>query len=104
MLFRSEAAVGADLYAVLESCRWIGVLLTPLLPDFSARVLAQLDCPTLVSEAFWPADTDLTDAAAAARQGQEAWQQARRWGVLAPLAPLPEASPVMQRLEGPEAP
>ena len=31
-----------DLYAVLEAARLVGVLLAPLLPDLSARILEQL--------------------------------------------------------------
>jgi methionyl-tRNA synthetase len=99
-----EAEVAADLYAVLESCRWIGVLLTPLLPDLAARLLGQLACPILSSDALWPAEADLPTATAAASQAREAWDQSRRWGELTPQAPLPEASPVMQRLEMPDVP
>jgi methionyl-tRNA synthetase len=97
-----EAAVGADLYAVLESCRWIGVLLTPLLPDLSARMLRQLDCPTISCEAFWPVNSQQDTAQATAMVAAEAWRQARQWGGLSPLSPLPEPSPVMQRLELPD--
>ena len=39
---RSEAAVGTDLYAVLEATRIVGLLLAPLLPDLSQRILEQL--------------------------------------------------------------
>ena len=94
-----EASVGEDLYAVLESCRWIGVLLTPLLPDLSQRVLAQLDCAPIPCEALWPAASDETAAQRAAALTRAAWDDARRWAVLPSPAPLPEATPVMQRLE-----
>jgi methionyl-tRNA synthetase len=94
-----EASVGEDLYAVLESCRWIGVLLTPLLPDLSQRVLAQLDCAPIPCEALWPATSDETAARRAAALTRAAWEDARRWAVLPSPAPLPEATPVMQRLE-----
>lgn len=97
-----EAVVGADLYAVLESCRWIGVLLTPLLPDLSARMLRQLDCATISCEAFWPVPSPQATALASATAAAEAWRHAREWGGLAPLSPLPEPSPVMQRLEWPD--
>ena len=94
-----EASVGADLYAVLESCRWIGVLLTPLLPDLSSRILAQLDCQPIPCEALWPATSDLRAAQAAAAVTRAAWEDSRCWGSLPSPSPLPEASPVMQRLE-----
>ena len=94
-----EASVGADLYAVLESCRWIGVLLTPLLPDLSSRMLRQLDCPTIACEALWPATSEQSAARAAAAAANAAWLESRRWGGLPGEAPLPEAAPVMQRLE-----
>ncbi len=94
-----EAAVAADLYAVLESCRWIGTLLIPLLPDLASRMLQQLDCPTIPCDAFWPAPTDSQAAETAAARAKAAWQQSRVWGVLPSPAPLPEPSPVMQRLE-----
>jgi len=76
-------AVGADLYAVLETARWVGVLLAPLLPDLSARMLAQLGEEEVHSEA-------------GACGG---WRERQRWGLLAPGRPLPEPVPVMQRLE-----
>jgi methionyl-tRNA synthetase len=97
-----EEAVGADLYAVLESCRWIAVLLTPLLPDLSSRMLQQLACPTSPCDAFWPANTHRETAVASATVATEAWHLARHWGGLPPLSLLPEASPVMQRLELPD--
>ncbi|MEB3303677.1 MAG: methionine--tRNA ligase [Cyanobacteriota bacterium] len=95
-------AVGADLYAVLESCRWIGVLLIPLLPDLSARMLEQLACPSISCDAFWPASAALETAAAASQEAHGAWQRSRQWGVLPSHGPLPSASPVMQRLELPD--
>jgi methionyl-tRNA synthetase len=91
--------VGADLYAVLESCRWIGVLLTPLLPDLSGRILAQLACPALSSGALWPASQGRAEAERMAAASHSAWQDSRRWGLLPSPFPLPEAAPVMQRLE-----
>jgi methionyl-tRNA synthetase len=77
-------AVAADLYNVLETCRWVAVLLAPLLPDLSARMLEQLAQPVINSDAG--ADPD-------------AWAAARRWGGLQPSTPLPEPVPVLQRLE-----
>ena len=37
-----EHVVANDLYIVLESTRIVGLLLAPLLPDLSARILDQL--------------------------------------------------------------
>ena len=79
------AAVAADLYAVLETSRLVAVLLAPLLPDLSARMLGQLGQPPLLS-----GPQEVTPGA---------WQAACRWGGLTPGHPLPEPSPVMQRLE-----
>jgi methionyl-tRNA synthetase len=69
--------VGADLYAVLETARIVALLLAPLLPDLSARMLSQLG---------------QSEAGAG-------WPQQLRWGGLHAGAPLPEPSPVMARLE-----
>ena len=80
-----ESAVAADLYAVLETSRLVAVLLAPLLPDLSARMLSQLGQEPHDSEA---------DAL-----NPGGWDAALRWGVLAPGDILPEPSPVMQRLE-----
>ncbi|MGL6135255.1 MAG: methionine--tRNA ligase, partial [Prochlorococcaceae cyanobacterium] len=81
-----EAAVAADLYAVLETSRWLAVLLAPLLPELSARMLAQLG-----QEPF--------NSSGHGEQQPGNWMAALRWGVLASGAPLPEPEPVMQRLE-----
>ncbi|KEF43493.1 MAG: methionyl-tRNA synthetase [Cyanobium sp. CACIAM 14] len=85
-----RGAVAADLYAVLETCRWVALLLAPLLPDLSARMLAQLDQPTLPGSAA--AGQDPAPA-------ESAWTAARHWGKLASGQPLPEPTPVMHRLE-----
>jgi methionyl-tRNA synthetase len=76
--------VAEDLYSVLDTCRWLAVLLTPLLPDLSGRMLEQLGLVPLASSA--PADA-------------VAWQEQRRWGQLLAGSALPEPCPVMQRLE-----
>jgi len=83
--------VGADLYAVLETCRWLGLLLAPLLPDLSQRLLLQLAEPAWCS--------DRSAAAAADRGDGRSWDEALGWGQLPAGRPLPEPSPVMQRLE-----
>ena len=72
-----EDAVGSDLYAVLECCRIVGLLLNPLVPDLSGRILDQLGQETM----------------------PEQWQDALIWGRLASEQPLPKPNPVMQRLE-----
>jgi methionyl-tRNA synthetase len=78
--------VGADLYAVLETCRWLGLLLAPLVPDLSTRLLLQLS-------------QDPPDSARDASQLPTAWSQGLAWGGLIPGLALPEPTPVMQRLE-----
>ena len=82
-----EAAVAADLHAVLETCRWIGLLLAPLLPDLSQRLLSQLGEVACSSDAGLPASDGI------------AWPEALGWGLLPSGRPLPEPSPIMQRLE-----
>ena len=74
----SRAQVGDDLYAVLEAARQVALLLLPLLPDLSQRLLSQL-----AQEPPLPGT----------------WQEALSWGGLDPGASLPEPSPVMARLE-----
>ena len=71
-----QAQVAADLYAVLEATRQVAVLLAPLVPELSARMLAQL-----------------------AQNGEPRWPAALRWGLLQPGLGLPEPQPVMARLE-----
>jgi len=82
------AVVAADLYAVLETCRWIGLLLAPLLPDLSERLLLQLAEPACDSR------VSCGDPA-----GPSTWRQVLQWGLLQARRRLPEPSPVMQRLE-----
>ncbi len=80
-----EPQVAADLYAVLEATRWVAVLLAPLLPELSERMLAQLGQHHFRCSAADPVGT--------------AWMEAQRWGGLTPGLALPEPQPVMQRLE-----
>jgi methionyl-tRNA synthetase len=79
------AEVAADLYAVLEACRWLAVLMAPLLPDLSERMLLQLGCDPVVSG---PGERSTVP-----------WDDALRWAGLAAGTPLPPPVPVLQRLE-----
>ena len=72
-----EQEVGNDLYAVLEATRIVGLLLAPLLPDLSARILEQLAHPLEAT----------------------GWRSQLSWGGLSSGRALPTPSPVMQRLE-----
>ena len=67
--------VAEVIYAVLEAARLVGVLLAPILPDFSSRLLKQLDQPALE------------------------WSSHSQWGGLSTGVPLPEPQPLLQRLE-----
>jgi methionyl-tRNA synthetase len=77
--------VADDLYAVLEAARITALLMAPLLPDLSARMLLQLG-------------QSIPDSSATA-QPDGAWLSQLEWGGLQSGAPLPEPSPVMARLE-----
>ena len=79
--------VGSDLYAVLESSRVVALLLAPLLPELSARMLAQLGLAPVSS------DADGGDA------DSELWASTLAWGCLPAGQSLPPPQPVMQRLE-----
>lgn len=68
--------VAADLYAVLETCRLVAVLLLPLVPQLAERMHGQLG---------WPVSS--------------LWQEQLNWGLLPAGSPLPQPEPVMQRLE-----
>lgn len=83
----NREAVAADLYAVLETCRLVAVLLTPLLPDLAARMLNQLGLEPIQS------------GASNAALHPAPWSEALAWGGLQGNSPLPEPVPVMQRLE-----
>ncbi len=82
-----ETAVAADLYAVLEATRWVAVLLAPLLPELSERMLVQLGQQPFESSI----GTSVTTPSP--------WRAAQRWGALEPGLALIEPQPVMQRLE-----
>ena len=86
--------VGADLYAVLETCRWVGLLLAPVLPELSGRILEQLALPPFESGHPQGAQPSF-----AAEIDGEPWLASQRWGLLPEGSPLPLPEPVMQRLE-----
>jgi len=73
----AEEAVAADLYAVLECCRLVGLLLQPLVPELSNRILRQLGQTTM----------------------ETTWLDQLIWGKLKSGSPLPLPQPVMTRLE-----
>ena len=77
--------VADDLYAVLEAARITALLMAPLLPDLSERMLVQLG-------------QSVPDSSASAA-GESGWLQQLEWGGLQSGAALPEPSPVMARLE-----
>ncbi|MCT0199346.1 methionine--tRNA ligase [Synechococcus sp. CS-1325] len=80
-------SVADDLYAVLEASRQVALLLAPLLPDLSARMMLQLQQQPLESGV-------MADPAAAAT-----WLDQLRWGGLLSGLELPQPEPVMARLE-----
>ena len=88
----SREQVADDLYAVLEAARIVALLLGPLLPDLSARMLQQLGQTPLNSSGTIAGQLATPD-----------WAQQLGWGGLVPGTPLPEPAPVMARLELAEA-
>ena len=81
----NQDQVASDLYAVLEAARLVALLLGPLVPDLSARMLEQLAQEPLCSGSNQTNGTP--------------WLQQLQWGQLAVGSPLPEPAPVMARLE-----
>jgi len=79
--------VADDLYAVLEASRLLALLLGPLLPDLSARMLLQLHQPGLES------------GVAAGQGASSTWLERLEWGGLESGLALPPPEPVMLRLE-----
>ena len=69
--------VAKDIYSVLESCRLIGVLLYPFVPDLSTRILKQLK----IDSSSITFDKSLV------------------WGLLNPKCVLPNPKPVMDKIE-----
>jgi methionyl-tRNA synthetase len=81
----SRDQVADDLYAVLEAARITALLMAPLLPDLSERMLLQLGQSVPDSGVDAPRDGG--------------WLHQLEWGGLQSGAVLPEPSPVMARLE-----
>tara|TARA_Y100001968_G_scaffold319874_1_gene352044 strand:- start:2156 stop:3688 length:1533 start_codon:yes stop_codon:yes gene_type:complete len=73
----NKEEVANDIYSVLESCRLIGVLLYPLVPDLSIRILNQLN-------------VDITSIS---------FKNSLQWGLLNPSNGLQNPYPVMNKLE-----
>jgi len=69
--------VAQDIYSVLESCRLIGVLMNPFVPDLSNRILNQLNIDT----------SSIT------------FEKSLHWGLLNPSTGLKDPSPVMDKIE-----
>ena len=67
--------------------RSVALLLAPLLPDLSGRMLPQLG------------QSEPPSGSGAAAPEGAGWLQQLAWGGLQAGAPLPEPSPVMARLE-----
>jgi methionyl-tRNA synthetase len=81
----NEDQVASDLYAVLEAARLVALLLGPLVPELSARMLQQLALEPLGSGFHQTHTTP--------------WLEQLQWGQLAVGSALPEPAPVMARLE-----
>ena len=69
--------VAQDIYSVLESCRLIGVLLIPFVPDLSKRILNQLKID----------NSSIT------------FENSLHWGLLNPTNGLQDPIPVMHKIE-----
>jgi len=80
--------VADDLYAVLEASRLVALLLAPLLPELSGRMLIQLGQVPLASGSDAPQASP-----------PPPWLDQLRWGGLVSGWPLPVPEPVMVRLE-----
>jgi len=73
----NKEIVANDIYSVLESCRLIGVLLYPFVPDLSTRILDQLNIDS----------------------SSISFKKSLEWGLLDPLNGLKDAKPVMNKIE-----
>ncbi len=73
----NNSKVAIDLYVVLEATRIVGILLHPLVPDISSRVLEQLNY----------------------NQDDISFNHSLDWGLLKSGQPLPKPVPVFQRID-----
>ena len=69
--------VALDIYSVLESCRIIGILLNPFVPNLSNRILKQLNFETSTIN----------------------FKESLHWGLLDPNNGLQDPCPVMDKIE-----
>ena len=69
--------VALDIYSVLESCRIIGILLHPFVPNLSTRILNQLNIDYSTIN----------------------FQKSLHWGLLDPYNGLQNPSPVMDKID-----
>ncbi|MCP9850571.1 methionine--tRNA ligase [Cyanobium sp. Morenito 9A2] len=92
----ASTGVGEDLYAVLESARLVALLIAPLVPDLSGRMLEQLGQSPLTSGVPKGLLSGADDPAASL---DVPWLERLCWGGLDPGQLLPEPQPVMARLE-----
>ena len=73
----NKNVVALDIYSVLESCRIIGILLNPIVPNLSNRILKQLNIDT----------TNIN------------FKDSLQWGLLDPNNGLQNPTPVMDKIE-----
>ena len=78
----NKNVVALDIYSVLESCRIIGILLNPIVPNLSYRILNQLNIDT--------SNINFKDSL--------------QWGLLDPNNGLQDPTPVMDKIEFNEEP
>jgi len=74
---RNKDIVALDIYSVLESCRIIGILLNPFVPNLSIRILNQLNIDSSTIN----------------------FQKSLHWGLLDPDNGLQDPCPVMDKIE-----
>ncbi len=74
---KNKDIVALDIYSVLESCRIIAILLNPIVPNLSIRILNQLKIDSSAIN----------------------FQQSLHWGLLDPDNGLQDPSPVMDKIE-----
>ncbi len=72
----NEENVALELYSVLEAIRIVGMLLNPLVPELSNRILSQLG-----------------------EVNPKQWSNYLVWGILKPGSDLPEPNPVIPKIE-----